>query len=320
MTDTCPIWGSDFPAETQRSARDIVTRVSNSPRAGGSFKIHDDEKRAVSYLPDDAKARLTTWIVDQNSQEAWMPEITREIVEYAKRRQPLPVYERANRLLRWVASKTDYVGNQVVVSEESLASYACSESISWDEMDYLMRYLESQGWATLNYPYGIDQAARGAIVTVDGHRQVEAQATNALSSQAFVAMWFDDSMKEVRVKGIILGIEDAGYKPYVVDEDEHIGKIDDKIIAEIRRSRFIVADFTHGEKGARGGVYFEAGFGLGLGIPVIYTCHKGQMSDVHFDTQHYNHILWEKPEELREALANRIRAVLGQGPEPLPSP
>ena len=133
-------------------------------------------------------------------------------------------------------------------------------------------------------------------------------------------MWFDGSMKEVRQKGIIPGIEDAGYKPYVVDEDEHIGKIDDKIIAEICRSRFIVADFTHGEKGARGGVYFEAGFGLGLGIPVIYTCHKGQMSDVHFDTQHYNHILWEKPEELREALANRIRAVLGQGPEPLPSP
>ena len=65
------------------------------------------------------------------------------------------------------------------------------------------------------------------------------------------------------MKGIMPGIEDAGYKPYLVDEDEHIDKIDDKIIAEIRRSRFIVADFTHGEKGARGGVYFEAGFALG---------------------------------------------------------
>ena len=96
-------------------------------------------------MDDQEKARLTTWIVDQNANRVRLPEITKDIVEFAKRMQPLPVYERANRLLRWVASETDYVGNQVVVSEESLASYACSESFSWDEMDYLMRYLESQG-------------------------------------------------------------------------------------------------------------------------------------------------------------------------------
>ena len=310
MADECVIWGKGFPAIV-RNLFGVATLVEDSPRAGGGYTIDVAMALLFQNLDERTKARLTTWIIDQHNQGIPLPRITPEVLEYVQRRGSLPVHERANRLLRWVASKTAYVGNQVVVSEESIASYACSESISWDEMDYLMRYLESQGWATLNYPYGIDQAARGAIVTVDGHRQVEAQATNALSSQAFVAMWFDDSMKEIRAYGIMPGIEDAGYKAYVVDEDEHIGKIDDKIIAEIRRSRFIVADFTHGDKGARGGVYFEAGFGLGLGIPVIYTCHKGQMSDVHFDTQHYNHILWEKPEELREALANRIRAVLG---------
>ena len=45
-------------------------------------------------------------------------------------------------------------------------------------------------------------------------------------------------------------------------------KIDDEIIGEIRRSRFLVADFTHGDKGARGSVYYEAGFAYGLGLPV----------------------------------------------------
>ena len=48
----------------------------------------------------------------------------------------------------------------------------------------------------------------------------------------------------------------------------------DRILAEIRKSKFVVADFTScGECiacdkcehiGARGGVYFEAGFALGL--------------------------------------------------------
>jgi len=34
--------------------------------------------------------------------------------------------------------------------------------------------------------------------------------------------------------------------------------------------RFIVADFT----GQRGGVYFEAGYALGLRKPVIWTCKR----------------------------------------------
>ena len=35
----------------------------------------------------------------------------------------------------------------------------------------------------------------------------------------------------------------------------------DRIIAQIRASKFVVADFTRN----RGGVYYEAGFALGLG-------------------------------------------------------
>ena len=127
-------------------------------------------------------------------------------------------------------------------------------------------------------------------------------------------MWFDDSMENVWGEGIKRGIEDAGYKALRIDRKEYTNKIDDEIIAEIRRSRFIVADFTHGKKGARGGVYYEAGFARGLGIPVIFTCRKDALKKVHFDTRQYNHIVWETPEELRRNLANRIAAVVGDGP------
>jgi hypothetical protein len=44
-------------------------------------------------------------------------------------------------------------------------------------------------------------------------------------------------------------------------------------MAEIRRSRFVVADYT----GQRNGVYFEAGFGLGLGLVVIPTCRADEV-------------------------------------------
>ena len=35
---------------------------------------------------------------------------------------------------------------------------------------------------------------------------------------------------------------------------------------------------------------------LGLGLRVIYTCHKDKLDKLAFDTRQYNHILWETPE------------------------
>jgi len=107
-------------------------------------------------------------------------------------------------------------------------------------------------------------------------------------------------------KGFEVGISGAGYKPIRIDLVEHNRKIDDEIIAHIRRSRFVVANFT----GHRGGVYFEAGFALGLNIPVIWTCHKDDIGNLHFDVRQYNCIVWDKPEELAKQLKNRIQAVI----------
>ena len=115
--------------------------------------------------------------------------------------------------------------------------------------------------------------------------------------------------------GIKPAIVDAGYEPVRIDRQEFLGKIDDEIVAEIRKSRFVVADFTTTRKsGARGGVYYEAGFAHGLDIPAILTCHQDCMNDVHFDTNHFNHLVWATPEDMRTKLKNRIEAVLGHGP------
>ncbi len=127
-------------------------------------------------------------------------------------------------------------------------------------------------------------------------------------------MWFDPSMDEVYREGIAPGVRDAGYEPLRIDNKDHNNRIDDELIAEIRRSRFVVADFTQGTLGARGGVYYEAGFAHGLNIPVIFTCRQDAIHLVHFDTRQYNHIAWGVPGELRRALMNRISATIGDGP------
>lgn len=123
-------------------------------------------------------------------------------------------------------------------------------------------------------------------------------------------MWFDADLELAYENGFQVGILNAGYDPVRVDRVEHINRIDDEIIAHIKTASFVVADFT----GHRGGVYFEAGFALGLDLPVIWSCRKDHLPDLHFDVRQFNCIDWESPDELALRIQRRIEATVGKGP------
>jgi hypothetical protein len=158
---------------------------------------------------------------------------------------------------------------------------------------------------------------REVTLTSDGWLKTEEltqHQTNA--SQAFVAMWFDDSTDEPYTKGLYKAIFDSGYDPRRIDQrHHHLNKVDDEIISEIRRSRFLVADFTCTPGRVRGGVYFEAGYAMGLQIPIIWTCKDTSMEDLHFDTRQYPHIVWKNSGDLYTQLKARIGALIGIGPK-----
>jgi hypothetical protein len=132
---------------------------------------------------------------------------------------------------------------------------------------------------------------------------------NPNSRVGFIAMWIDARLNPL-FAAIEKGISDAGYAPERIDKVEHNNRIDDEIIAHIRRSRFIVADMT----GNRGGVYFESGFALGLGLEVIWLCRKGRLNRVHFDNRQYNFIEWSFDDlpDLTKRLTTRIEARFGR--------
>ncbi|MGD0826704.1 MAG: hypothetical protein ABSA09_01275 [Desulfobaccales bacterium] len=104
-------------------------------------------------------------------------------------------------------------------------------------------------------------------------------------------------------------IKKAGYKPYRIDAEPHNDRIDAKIISEIKNSRFVIADVTEQKRG----VYFEAGFALGLGLTVIWCVREGDLENVHFDTRQYNHIVWEDLDDLENKLFDFIGAIIGKG-------
>jgi hypothetical protein len=128
------------------------------------------------------------------------------------------------------------------------------------------------------------------------------------NKRAFVAMWFDKSMNNYYKDGIEKAIEEAGYVPVRIDLQDFNEKICDEIIAEIKRTKFIIADFS----GLRSGVFFEAGFAKGLGREVIFTVREEDVEQLklHFDTRQYNHIVYDSPEDLHKKLYNRICATI----------
>ena len=231
---------------------------------------------------DRLRARLTTWLIEQRQNGNEYPILTEEMIEYIERQPDMSISGRADKLLQYIERETPHIGKAAQIpfsatstgyDAQEIEALAQSESINTTEVSYLLDYLESQGWLKKEHPGG---QADKFIISVKGYAHLdELKKVIVDSEQAFVAMWFDPSTKEVFDKGFEPGIEDAGYKAFRIDRKEFSNKIDDEIIAQIRHSRFLVADFTdEGERGGRGGVYYEAGFAHGLNIPVIFTCQK----------------------------------------------
>jgi nucleoside 2-deoxyribosyltransferase len=148
-------------------------------------------------------------------------------------------------------------------------------------------------------------AAKGRLHDEQIYRQVQ-----TASAQGFVAMSFRPGMLSAYEDGIEVGITAAGYTPLRVDRHEHLNKIDDEIIGQIRRSRCVVADFT----GQRPSVYYEAGFAYGLNLPVIMCCRKDEFKKLHFDVRQFNCIIWSNAAQLARLLEQRIGRAIGPGP------
>ena len=213
-------------------------------------------------------------------------------------------------LMRLLAKRTEFAGQPIPFDCE--IDYPAIAAKNEAEAKFLLRSLAGFGYLTGVTPDdlldGPDIIIDGLTLTVEGWRQLEVGDSAETSGRCFVAMSFDQSLEKAYELGIKRGVSDAGYEPVRIDKVHHNEKICDKILAEIRQVQFLVSDVTlH-----RQGVYFEAGFAMALGRPVIWACREDDFKDVQFDTRQYNHIVWKTPEDLREQLKDRIIATIGR--------
>jgi nucleoside 2-deoxyribosyltransferase len=182
-----------------------------------------------------------------------------------------------------------------------------------DEINLMFKSLKDD-YGYINYTEYINGNGRIQISIKGWKHYEELMETNVNSNKVFVALAFKN--KDIYFNAIKPACCKLGYQAILIDQPEHNNDIVDQIIAEIKTSRFVIADLTDNNRGA----YFEAGFAQGRGLQVIRTCKKEwfeakneqdiRINHLHFDIEHYNFILWDDYEDLIIKLTNRIEACI----------
>lgn len=192
----------------------------------------------------------------------------------------------------WILSLADQ--GIIELSDEGKA-FRKATAIGRDPLELITKHLQTQ---------------KAVRITTKGWSSVYSDKSLLSSRNAFIAMAFtDDTGHQLPTEHrdcIRLVLETLDWKPIIVDEVPHNDGVMDKIIASINHSRFVIADITY----HKNGVYFEAGYAKGLGLPVILTVKKDHLDRSHFDVKHLNLVVWEDFNDLKKKLAYRIDATI----------
>lgn len=313
----CPICSNPTAEVRGHPTRDAA--IVDCPQCA-NFTISRTARAIIGNVDEAKRWRISAWI------NQYQPAVLTSTDLDSALNSTLPsLHTRADRMLRWISHNFP-PGRQFSLSDLTVLKSNDSDSIggmsvqgqlrriacrlipigwnrSFEESDYMVTEVLCNEMALLvsqnNHDY---QVSPKGLLYLEGRKEES-------SSIGFCAMWFNEEVASLWTSVIEPATRLAGYEPLRIDGKQHNGKIDDEIMASIRGSRFVVADFT----GNRGGVYYEAGFAHGLGLPVIFMCREGD--ELHFDIRQYNCIFW-KPDGLEDAqarLKNRILATLGQG-------
>jgi hypothetical protein len=241
------------------------------------------------------------------------PDVLNRLVDSGQSIVPFTPKEKKDKILSDFYKKQEYDGQPI-----NIPNHIAKDDSFWARLFMKNRreflfYLDLlQKEKLLAYftggPAGEDIVLSSYTILSKGIEYVLSLQEGDYSSSCFVAMSFTDEMFKVFDEAIQPAIEVTGFKPLLISK-EHLSSdttINDGIIASIKKSRFTIADFTDN----RNGVYFEAGFALGRGQKVIYTCKESDLKNLHFDIRAYQQIVWKDAADFKQKLIDKIEAFI----------
>lgn len=234
---------------------------------------------------------------------------------------PKSFAERVDLVLLYINRKTRHIGQRIELGDKEKFSALFVDRFEVDENPYSPTYGKRKERNTLDcgdeVTYILEYLAKQSLIewmyvenkasvrlTPEGYARVDALQKNTSNGRnVLVAMKFGDDTIPLR-EAIRKGITEAGYHAVFIDEVQHNDFITPELLKHIRDSKFVVVDLTHQNNGA----YFEEGYAMGLGKPVIQLCQKD--TRLHFDIAQKNTIMWDVEGDIPERLCNRIRATI----------
>ncbi|MBT4733330.1 hypothetical protein HOB87_15395 [Candidatus Woesearchaeota archaeon] len=213
--------------------------------------------------------------------------------------------EKISYLKSYIYQETTLLGKSVPIEVGKL--YTLFYLKEPKELYSLLRHLQEIN--ILNKNTNVGGATANVLLTVEGFSEIESTLEDhSQSRKVFIACNFDTPYQDDLVKAIKSACAICGFDANLVSGEKHNDDISHKIISDIRRSKFIIADFTD----QNNGVYFEAGYAMGMSKKVIRLIDKEQFESLHFDTRQFNHIPWEHGEweELEDKLIDQINATI----------
>ena len=317
----CRLWPND---EWLGNSTVTDAYVFRSQRIGCEYAIDYDasvrlRNFATQTLRNDESrrqrlhARLGTALINTHLSGESRPLVDESLVDQiCEADTNLSITERMKRLMHFLVGFAANEKQMVELGDSSIRDNALgwSESISNGELDYLIDALRKEEC--------IEAFAFGGTfqITIAGHKMAEQALNRAPTTDAFIAMWFQDDTASVGAS-IEKAIRAAGYKPMRIDKEVFAGLIDEAILERIEKSHFLVADLTHGMEGARGSVYYEAGLARAMGKEVILTARKDHLNGkIHFDLGHYQILTWTEDDldRFEQELLARIKELVGAAP------
>ena len=205
------------------------------------------------------------------------------------------LYEVNDKFASYIALEANYILNSALFFLES------EDKTSIEDVENTIKMLNN-----LQLLKSHEKVVTEFMIDIKGWERLEKNnVQKKKTKKVFVAMAFSPDMSDVRemIKEVI---SDLGYVPTLVDEKEHNNQIVPEILYEIRQADFVIADISKN----RGGVYYEAGYALGIGKEVILTYNENAEEGVHFDVSQKSQVRYNNLEELKNRLRKRIIATI----------
>ncbi|MDD5052965.1 MAG: hypothetical protein PHO27_09580 [Sulfuricurvum sp.] len=288
--------------------------ICNCPKCG-KYKISGTAQAVIEYKAPNSK--LSSWISEQHKVfKEDIPYIDSTKLDAILNQRGKTIREKFECFMRTMLYINDMnlkadMFNHCYIKDKNELEQLIEKAI---KENYFKAPPKTPEKLAAHFPFPSSYNFYG--LTFEGREYIESlNEPNKNSNKIFIAFWFNDDMKKVFDDVVIPRINETEFRAERVSSKttSHDQYISDDIIGKIKSSRAVVADCT----GNRTAVYYEAGFAMGMKIPVFWTCKEGidpdessnktHMEQRCFDINQYPCIVWKDAEDLSRQLIERLR-------------